>query len=285
MKNFTQNTMTGFLLATTIFTGQAQAEIQTSVVAGSYKNSDEVKTFSKSTPCYIVGSNDFPENFAKTVQIFKDVGFNITEDDGADCKIVLFGEVNYGQNTPEQTIYSVRAMSGKQPWPDKSVSPNPAILEKANAAKAQLTNPNKPAVDGNGINILAQAGQALGGSAGSAALGGAGALINLFTSFNAGPTTPEGMESTEGQILFGHLFKTTEMTVKIYAASNTPEKPEDLYYAGIKRTAETLEAAIYECHVRHNIPFDMPIPTPENSKMRPPEEKNVAPSVQTSKQD
>lgn len=263
------------LLASALVGVQAQAEIQTSVVAGSYKNSEEIKTFSKSTPCYIVGSKNFPENLAKTVQIFKDAGFNITEDDGADCKIVLFGEVNYGKNTPEQTIYSVRALSGVQPWPDKLVSPNPKILAKANAAKAQLGNPNKPAVDGNGINILAQAGQALGGSAGSAALGGAGALINLFTSFNAGPTTPEGMGSTEGQIQFGHLFKSTDMTIKIYAASSAPEKPEDLYYAGIKRTAELMEAGIYQCHIKHNLPTDMPIPSEQNSKLRPKPENKV----------
>src|SRR5665647_1880768 len=119
MSKISRKIFTSLLLASALVGVQAQAEIQTSVVAGSYKNSEEIKTFSKSTPCYIVGSKNFPENLAKTVQIFKDAGFNITEDDGADCKIVLFGEVNYGQNSPEQTIYSVRALSGKQPWPDK----------------------------------------------------------------------------------------------------------------------------------------------------------------------
>ena len=270
MKRIAQNTITGLLLSSAFLAVQAQAEIQTSVVQGHYQITDVMKSFSKNTPCFITFAKERPENYARVVQIFKDAGFNIIDDKSAKCSIMFVSEITYDTGSGQKSFYPGDVLKGKMSWPDTMVNPNPTIVAKTNAARAAIENAKKPSMTADGINILTQTGGMIGGSAGASMLGGAGVVLNLLSGFIATPSTPVGMASTTAYLAYGNFFKDDQITTKIYAASDTPQTPEDLFYASIKRTAEAMEAAIYECHIKHNLPFDMPIPTPENSKIRPP---------------
>jgi hypothetical protein len=270
MSEVSRKIFTSLLLASALVGVQAQAEIQTSIITDTYKNSDEVKNFSKNTPCSIIGAKDHPESYAKVVQIFKDIGFNITDDESVECRIMLISEIAYDKSSSEKSFYPNDVLNGKMSWPDTLVNPNPSIVAKVNAAKSQIADSKKPGFGADGINIMTQVGGLINGSAGASALGGAGVVLNLLGGFLSQPTTPEGMESTSAYVSFGHFLRHTHIDTKVYAASDTPQKPDDLFYAGVKRAAEAIEAAIYECHINHKLLFDMPIPTPENSKIRPP---------------
>jgi hypothetical protein len=79
MKQFPQKIIAGLIFASALLGVQAQAEIQTSIIANDYRtSSEEIKNFSGATPCYLIIDKKHPDNYAKIIEIFKQAGFNIT---------------------------------------------------------------------------------------------------------------------------------------------------------------------------------------------------------------
>ena len=252
---FSKKTIATLLLASAVVSVQAQAQIETSVISDSYRlHSDEIQNFSKDTPCYLRGIKNHSGAFEqKVLQLFKDEGFNITDDDSADCTINVGGWIN--SDSGGKSLYS----DEPDKWTGKEVDPNPKIAAAINEAqtKASAARQGEP-IGGNGINLLTQAG-GLFGSGGAAIAGGAGVVINLLSMFSGGNSSPGGVADVSGTIRFGRYFPTTQVSADIYAASNVPEKPDDLFYAGIKGVIEDLKTCIYKYHVTNNLPFDMPV--------------------------
>ena len=245
----------GLILGSAFASIQSQAQIQTSIISDSYRlHSDEIQNFSKETPCYLKGIKDHTDAFDKKVlQLFQDEGFNITDDESADCKINIGGWIH--SDSGGKTLYSEEP----DKWIGKEVDPNPKVAAAINDArdKAAVAQAGDP-IGGNGINMLTQAG-GLVSSNGAAIAGGAGVVINLLSLFSGGHSSPGGVADISGTIRFGRYFQTTQLSAEIYAASNVPEKPEDLFYAGIKGVIEDLKLAIYKYHVTNKLPFDMPV--------------------------
>ncbi|MHB1677903.1 MAG: hypothetical protein ACYCSS_10270 [Sulfuriferula sp.] len=255
MNKFSQKAIMGSLMASILISVQAQAQIQTSVISDSYRlHSDEIQNFSKETPCYLKDIKDHTDAFDKKVlQLFKDEGFNITDDESVDCKINIGGWIH--SDSGGKTLYAHEP----DKWIGKEVDPNPKVAAAINDAKdkAAVAQAGEP-IGANGINMLTQAG-GLVGSNGAAIAGGSGIVINLLSLFSGGHSSPGGVADISGTIRFGRYFQTTQVSTEIYAASNVPEKPEDLFYAGIKGVIEDLKMAIYKYHVTNKLPFDMPV--------------------------
>lgn len=256
MIKFPKQTFAAFLLVG--FGTQANAQIQTSVISDSYRlHSDEIQSFSRETPCYLSGLKDRTDAFGKKVlQLFKDEGFNITEDKSVECEINVGGWIN--SDSGGKSFYTDKP----DIWPGKEVEPNPKIVAAINDArdKAAAAKVGEP-IGGNGITLLTQAG-GLVSSNGAAIAGGAGVVIDLLSIFSGGHTSPGSVADVSGIMRFGRYFPMTHVTAEVYTASNVPEKPEDLFYAGIKGVIESLKLDIYKYHVTNNLPFDMPV-TPD----------------------
>lgn len=245
-------------MATCLLAGfgiQAHAQIQNSIISDSYRlQSEDIQNFSKETPCYLNGVEKLNDAFGKKVlQLFKDEGFNITDDKNAECEINVGGWIN--SDSGGKSFYS----DEPDKWTGKEVNPNPKIAAAINEAqnKAAAAKTGEP-IGGNGINLLTQAGGLL-GSNGAAIAGGAGVVINLLSIFNGGNSSPGGVADVSGTIRFGRYFPTTHVSAEVYTASNVTEKPEDLFYAGYKAVIEDMKLCIYKYHVTNNLPFDMPV--------------------------
>lgn len=272
MKQFPQKIIAGLIFASALLGVQAQAEIQTSIIANDYRtSSEEIKNFSGATPCYLIIDKKHPDNYAKIIEIFKQAGFNITNDDSVECAIYVSGEVVSGG----KSIYfnDVLAKQGNLP----EVQPNPQVAAQINAAINQAVRAGEP-VNGDGINALTQIGGIMNGSTGASIGGGAGVLINILSGFSSGPSTPEGMADIWGLVRFGGFFKHTQILPKVYAASSTPEKPEVLVYAGVQALAEAIKTAIRTYHTANNLPFDMPTAS-EKTKLASMDKSAPAPST------
>lgn len=260
MSMFTRKIIGG-LLAFAFSSIQAQAQIQSTITSGGDMDccrmqSDGMKNFSKDTACYLNdGTKDHNSPFEKRVlQLFKEEGFNITDDKSAECTINLSGWVHIASGG--ETIYS----SDPDKWIGKEVQPNPKIAAAINDAqnKATAAKAGEP-IGGNGINLLTQAGGLL-GSNGAVIAGSAGVAVNLLSMFSGGEKTPDGVADIEGSIRFGGLFfHKIPVELSIYTASNVPEKPGDLFYAGFKAAIEDMKLSIYKYHLIINQPFDMPV--------------------------
>ncbi len=234
---------------------QAHAQIQNTIISDSYRlQSADIQNFSKETPCYLRGIEKLNDAFGKKVlQLFKDEGFKITDDKNAECEINVGGWIN--SDSGGKSFYS----DEPDKWAEKEVNPNPKVAAAINEAqnKATAARQGEP-IGGNGINLLTQAGGLFGGN-GAAIAGGAGVVINLLSIFNGGNSSPSGVAEVNGTMRFGRYFPTTQVSAEIYTASNVPEKPEDLFYAGYKAVIEDMKLCIYKYHVKNNLPFDMPV--------------------------
>jgi len=250
----------GMALVAVFASVQVWAQIQSTVTSGGdmdccHMQSEGMKNFSKDTPCYLNdGSRDHSTPFEKRVlQLFKEEGFNITDDKNAECTINLDGWIN--ADSGEKSLYSDKP----DEWTGKEVEPNPKVAAAINdaRAKAAAAKAGEP-IGGNGINLLTQAGGLLGNN--GAALGSAGVVVNLLSMFSGGEKSPVGVADIEGSIRFGGVFfHKIPVALSVYTASNVPEKPEDLFFAGFKAAIEDMKLSIYKYHLIINQPFDMPV--------------------------
>jgi hypothetical protein len=264
MNKFPRKIITGLLLASALVGGQAQAEMQTiNNPAVSYVAvTPAIKNFTNATPCYIYGSKDHPNRYSKIIKIFKDKGFNITDDESADCQIAIFGEVVYDKASGGKSVSLNDILSNQGKLND--VEPDPKFASEAtNGANKASINSGDP-IGANGMGLLTQAGGAVNGFHGIVGGEAAGLLINLFSGIHPEHTPPGAAKIVVGFQL-GSFFHRGKITHQNYTASTTPEKPEDLIYAGTKQMADTIVSDLRAYHVGNPLPFDQPLSSEQNS--------------------
>ncbi len=229
-----------------------------------------LKEFSSSTPCYIGQYNESEKTFSHIVNILKDSGFNITDDKNAPCTIQISGYVT----TPSKTAGSVPSdlvfiMNNS----DKFSDIGPALQASSNTDTGKIAA-NASGMSGtqlapSGINALSQVGNAVHGVNGSAVLVGINTLLDIFSGIHSRQTTPPGVAYINAEVLLPAWFpgsKKHAFVLGAYAASTTPEKPEALIDAGIKRVAQAIWEHTEAYDKSQGIAFTMPTIQPVDAE-------------------
>ena len=274
MNTFARKIITGLLLASAMLGLQAQAGIQTAAIGRATENlppADAIKSFSSATPCYIKWSNDHPDAFSSVAKIFKDGGFNITNDDSATCTIEITGYItapSQGSGSVPVNLLYVLSNAGKF----KDIGP---ALQTANHTEAgKIADSasgiaNEP-IGANGLNVLSQTGGMVNGFHGSVAGTAIGALVDAFSGIHSRQETPSGVVYLNADVMFGGFFKRIAFAVGTYTASTTPETPETLINAGMKRLAQTIWEHTAAYDKANGVAFTTPIisaTTPDANQM------------------
>jgi hypothetical protein len=243
MNKFPQKLITGLVLAFTLISIQAQAEMQ--IMDGLLQPGLEYSDLLEKTdkmPCYISGAKAHPKRYEKIVQAFKDAGLNITDEESGYCKIVIGGKIAY-TDTEERNKTSYVSDLLDDTDKLKIVEPYQQPEKKTNAdAAVKVGNANEHTVDpvgGSGVQLLTQIGGLVKGTNGGVVAGGLGTAVNILSNIQ-----PEGKDETlPGEavitvtIMTGHFIKNSAVTCDSYITSTTPEKPIDMIAAGVKQIA------------------------------------------------
>ena len=252
MSTLMKKIITGMMLAAAFSSIHAQAQIETSAIGRDHENfppADAIEHFTGATPCYIQWSKDHPGLFDSVAKILKESGFNITDDDSAECVIQVTGYVtgpSKGEGSVPINLVDVLTNRGKF----KDVGPALQPSSKPDAAKAatKASGMTGQPIDAAGISAMSQIGGAMNSTQGGVVGAAIGTLVNVIDGIQARRETPSGVAYVNVGVMFGGFFKRTAFAVGAYAASTTPELPENLVDASVKRVAQ----AIWE----HTAAFD-----------------------------
>jgi hypothetical protein len=264
MNRFSRKIIAGIILTSALMGGQAQAEIKTVATDQVYNTfpPSAFEEFSGSTPCALSWKKESPMTSAVFVKTFKDSGFNITTDTKAHCSIFIHGYItgpsNGSGSVPVDLIY---AIDNK----DYFGEIGPALKSTENTEAGNVTKNasgmNADPIDGSGLGALSQAGGALNGFHGSVAGTLLGSVADIVSGIHSRIKTPAGVVYVEATLSFDTWIPGITRPALIlgaYAASTTPEKPEALIDAAIKRLAQSIWEHTAAYDKEHGIAFTMP---------------------------
>lgn len=236
--------VTGMMLAAAFLSIYAQAQIETSAIGRDHEDLppvDAIERFTGATPCYIQWSKDHPGLFDSVAKILKESGFNITGDDSAECVIQVTGYVtgpSKGEGSVPINLVDILANRGK--FRDVGPALLPSSKPDATKATSNASGMTGQPIDAAGISAMSQIGGAMNSTQGGVVGAAIGTLVNVISGIQARRETPSGVAYVNVDVMFGGFFKRTAFAVGAYAASTTPELPENLVDAAVKRVAQAI---------------------------------------------
>ena len=241
MSMYSRKITTGLLLVSALFSVQVRAEIQTLVVGTTAKPLSGISKFenlTSETPCFVHWAGNYPEAFASVVSILKSEGFNITNEGDPTCMIEITGYVTVpDKSTGSIPITLVDVLINKEKF--KPIGPalkSTSIIGATSNTSGMIGDQ----IGANGLNDLSQVGGMINGFHGSVAGTALGALVNIFSGTQSRQKTPPGIVYINGLIMFGHFLPKFPIVTGVYAASNTPEMPQNLINAAVKKFAQMI---------------------------------------------
>jgi hypothetical protein len=268
MSNLARRALVALLLAG--FGIQAQAQIQTSAIGRDYENlpPSELKQFSGTTPCYLRWSKDFPNTFSSIAKALKESGFNITDDEKADCVVEITGYMTVPSKTSGSVPVNLKDTLDNISNYD-TVGPALKTTSKDESGKiASNASGITTQLDPSAMNALSQVGNSVNGVSGSVVLTGIGVLLDIFSGIHSRQETPSGVVYINAVVMFDGWLPGTKrpaLVLGAYAASNTPEKPEALIDAGVKRVAQAIWEHTAAYDKKEGVAFTMPTIPPSAS--------------------
>lgn len=196
------------------------------------------------TPCFVKAPGWNPDDIPQLRKLFAEAGMNVDADKNATCHIMVRGYVTIsnGEDKPVTPVNAEYLLQNQ----DKPIEVGPALsVTDTNAAGAASDASGMiQSVSASDIEVLSRAGNMVAGTTGSVIAVVAAALVDVATGIAARNKTKDGVASITASVYHRNgngFFKTTEVSMEIYAASTTKETPAALIRAAVNRFVHELQ--------------------------------------------